>query len=871
MGDLHELYSARISRGDQPLRASLWYWTQVLRLGFPFLCRRTVRRRFYRRMAQNTAKDATDTALRGALMADLWWDLRYASRSFLRNPGLAAAIVMILGIGVGSVTLMFSVLNTAVLHPLPYEEPDRLVWLWGTSEDVPRNGISYEDLLDYREGTTAFQALSGYTVFGESRVLTGTDRAEQLQVGRVTANFFSTLGVRPELGRSFLPTEEQSDIETVAVLSHALWIRRFSGDPGAVGSVVSLDSRPVEVVGVMPAWFDLPSGSDLWVPIQQAAVYSQGRGNNSYYCVGRLRDDVSMDQAQAQLDAVAAAIGETFPDVKAGWGIRVVSLHERFFGEARGMLMVLLGVIALVPLVACANIASLLLARASGRATEMASRMAFGASRSRLARQLLTENLLLALGGGLLGLGLAWVGGRVLSSFAPDALPRLDAIGIDGGVLAFTLLASLLTVPLFGVLPVFRTTDVNISQELKVGGSRGASVARSGFRHALVVAQVALSLMLLAASGLLIRSYRNLHDQDLGFRVQGLLQARIGLPAFKYDTYEEVEADWVEIFRLLESSPAVASMAAVDRPPLTGYGPTNDVWAAERPPADATSRTDATRRYVTEGYFDVMGIRLTSGRDFQTSDVRSSEEDPPVIINQALAERFFPGENPLGKTLVFDYDVIRNLEIVGTVSDVKEGDPGAPVEPTFYLPNRWRPRLSMTFVVRPNGHPADLATAFKEAVEAANPSIPPPTIEPMEDRLADVLFQPRFRLTLVGAFSMVTLILSAVGLYGVLSFFARSRRRELGIRLALGAGRRKAAHVVLRQGMTLVGWGVGIGLVGSLIGARAIQSWLFGVDTTDPGTLGGVSLFLVGVSCVACLIPTLRSMKVNPVEVLKEE
>jgi putative ABC transport system permease protein len=869
LGDLHESYLARRESGPGS-KASVWYWSQLLLLGTRFFVLRLTRKGLYRTLAR-THRDTSAQRRRGTIMNDVWMDCRFAVRAFFGHPGLFLPAALVLAVGIGSVTLIFSVLNTSVLQPLPYDEPDELVWLWGASERGETNSISYDDLVDYREGTSAFESIAGFMVFSDTRVLTGREETEQVVAGRVTANFFSTLGVRPEVGRAFVPQEEETGVETVTVLSHGLWMRKFAGDPKVVGSILSLDGQPVEIVGVMPDWFDYPAGSELWVPIQRSAFYAQGRGNNNFYCVGRLRSGVSIQRAQAQTDAVAAQIAAAFPDVKAGWGIRLVTLHERLFGPAREVLLVLMGIVSLVPIVACANIASILLARASGRTTEMASRMALGASRVRLARQLLTENLLLALVGGIVGLGLVWAGGTALSSFAPGALPRIETIRIDGMVFGFTLLTALLMVPLFGVLPVLRATDVNISQELKVGGDRGMSGGRSSFRSALVVAQVALSLMLLAASGLLFRSYRNLHSQDLGFRTHDLYFAGVDLPGYRYDTYAEARADWEEIFRRLEQLPGMETLGAVSRPPLTSLGPTNDVWAAERPPADAGSRDDATRRFVTEGYFDVMGIPLVSGRRFEAGDVESEEEDPPVIINEALARHYFPGEDPLGRTLVLDYDVNRNLEIIGVVADVKEGDPGSAAAPAFYLPNRWRPRLSMTVFFRTAGRAPDLTAAFREAVSAVDPGIPAPTIRTMDGRLGERLFQPRFRTTLVALFSMVTLVLSAAGLYGVLAFFARSRRREMGIRLALGAKRTRTASLVFRRGMRLVAVGVVIGLAGAVAGARLIQGWLFGVGAMDPLTLGGVTFFLLAVGFSSCLIPSLRAMTVNPVEVLKEE
>jgi len=868
IGDLHEIYLQKAT-DNHPFGPTLWYWSQIVLLGLPFLVRRIVRRRLYRALANLTGTRANYLPAR-TLMADLGNDIRFALRSFVTTPGLTVSTTLILGIGIGSFTLMFSVLNTVVLRPLPFENPSELVWLWGTSERVPRNSISYADLLDLREGTEAFTSVAGFTSYSHTRILTGRSEAELVSVRHITANLFSTLGVQPEIGRAFVPEEELTAAEGVVVLSYALWQRQLGGSRDALGTVLLLDNQPVEVVGVLPRSFDLAARADLWVPAQPDAWYSQGRGNNNYRGVGRLKEGVSIDRAQAQLDIVAANIGAAHPGARAGWGVRAVSLHERYFGDTRHMLLILMGIVALVPVVACANAASLLLAKASARTKEMASRMAFGASRWRLSRQLLTESMLLAVVGGAVGLSVAWAGGTILHSIAPDALPRLEAIEIDATVLGFAILTSFMTVPLITVLPALKATDVRISEVLKVGGARGAS-ARTRFRNGLVVAQVALSLTILFVSGLLLRSYRNLQTQDLGFQSEGLGYAEVELPSFKYENSAEVQADWEEIVGRLENVPGILSVGGVDQPPVTQWGPTNEVWAAERPPADASVRRGATRRYVTEDYFDVMRIPFVDGRPFEANEVGSAEEDPPVVINEALADQFFPGVNPVGKTLVFDYDVPRNLEIVGVVANTREGDPGTAALPVFFLPNRWRPRSSMTLFLRTQGNVTGLSASVRSVVRAVDSDIPPPTIEKMDRHVDKALFAPRFRSLLLTSFALVALMLTAVGLYGVMAFFVRSRTRELGIRVALGAQATGTAALVLRRGLALVGSGIVIGSAASLAAARAIQAWLFGVDRLDPITLGGVSLFLALVALVACILPAIRAMAVDPVETLREE
>ncbi len=641
VGDLREEYARRRARTHR-LACDLWFWRQAILVYWRF---RSEARRSTPALPESNA---------GRLGIDIISDIRFTFRSFRRSPGFATATVLVLGIGIGAVSLMFSTFNTVVLQPLPFEEPDRLVWVWSSSERVSQNSLSYLDYVDYRQETDAFESLGAFGVFRRTRILTGDEEAQQVGAYHVSANLFSTLGIAPEIGRAFLPEEEETGREGVTMLSHGFWQRRYGGDPAVVGATVTLNGQPAEIVGVMPAGFDYPAGADLWFPLQQQAGYAQGRGNNNFRIVGRLRDGVTIEQAQAQMDVVAGNIAEAFPAYKAGWGVSLVSLHERYFGSARATILMLMGIIALVPLVACANVASLFMARAVTRRTELAFRLALGASRARVIRQLLTESLVVAIGGGAVGLALAYGGGEALRSFAPAALPRLDSIGIDGNVFAFTLVASLLMIPLFGMVPALRATDMGIAETLKVGGGRSASDRRSGLRSVLVVAQVALSLMLMLASGLFLRSFLNLQGTYPGFQAENVLGFRTALPYFKYNTAEELERVWDDVHRRLRAVPGVTAVGSIDRPPVSGSGPTNEVWAAGRAPANAAEAMGATRRFATEGYFDVMRIPLLAGRVFEATDGR---EAPPVtVINETLAEQFFPGEDPLGKTLVLDWE-----------------------------------------------------------------------------------------------------------------------------------------------------------------------------------------------------------------------
>jgi putative ABC transport system permease protein len=803
-------------------------------------------------------------------MSDFWSDIRFASRSFRRSPGFALAAVLVLGIGIGAVSLMFSTFNTVVLQPLPFAEPDRLVWVWGMSERLPRNTVSYSDYVDFLDGTDAFEALGSSMVFRRTRVLTGTEGAERVVTFPVSASLFVALGIFPEVGRAFLPEEEQTGHDGVAILSHGFWQRKYGGNPEVLGATITLDGVPAEVVGIMPAGFNYPTGTDVWFPLQRSAGYAQGRGNNNFAIVGRLREGVSIQQAQAQMDVVARNIADHYPAAKAGTWVSLIPLHELFFGPARSNLLILAAIISLVPLVACANVASLFLARAVSRRNELASRLALGASRSRLIRQLLTEGLVVALAGGFVGLAFAYLGGEALRNFAPAALPRLNTIGIDASVLAITFASALLMVPIFGLAPAIRGTDMRIGETLKVGGPRGRG-ANSKFRNMLVVAQVALSLMLMLASGLLVRSILNLWQMDSGFRTESVLSLNALLPSFRYESPDEFEQAWLDVHRQLAAVPGVRTVGFVDRLPLGGGGPVNGVWAAERPPASLAEQLPATRRFASEGYFEALGISLLQGHHFDEAERWQGSRVPgSVVINQALAQIAFPDENALGKTLVLDWDRPVDLQVIGITGDIRETGPGSDPLPTFYLPARWDYDMLSVLIVTERD-PLGVAGALRQAIQEADDDITLSSVQTMQTRLSNRLFQPRFRSIVVGFFALVTLVLSAIGLYGVLAYFVRLRGHEISIRLALGSGMAGVAGLVLGRGMALVAWGIAIGIGGALAGARLLQSWLFGVGSADLLTICAVSLTLAFVALVACLMPTIRAIRLDPAEVMKAE
>jgi predicted permease len=874
LGDLYEAYVARTSRSRDALRstsaARLWYWTQALTLSGRYLTRRIFLRELYRRLA-GEARQAPGTHAGADTMFDLGRDVSFTLRSLRRNPGFAAATILVLGIGIGAISLMFSTYNAVVLRPLPYPAPSQLVWVWATSPRGGRNSLSYDDYVDYESDVPAFSSLGSYMLFSDRRLLSGTGESQQVTGSIVSASFFSTLGVSPVLGRGFGPDDETRGVEDVAVLSYSLWTNRFGADSTLVGKAITLDGQPVTILGVMPADFDYPADTDLWLPLQQAAGYASGRGNNNFRIIGRLVDGATLQQAQVQMASVAARIAEGYPDAKAGWGVELESLHERLFGSAGNTILLLMAIIALVPLVASANVASLFMARGVTRRAELASRLTLGASRKRLVGQLLTESLVMALAGGALGLLLAYVGGEVLRHLAPSALPRIGSIGVDGTVTAFTLLAALLTVPLFGIAPALRSTDMDIAQTLKAEGGRGTGGGRLSGRRGLVVAQVALSLMLMLASGLLLRGFLNLQSEDPGFRTQDVVYARVSLPAFKYRSRAEANLVWDDVLDHLRRSPSFQIVGAVDRPPISSRGPTNEVWAAQRPPVSAADKDDATRRVVTGEFFEAMGIPVTAGRTFIRQDEGAGQ--PVVVINQTLARHYFPGEDPVGQTLVLDWDPGINLTVIGVVGDVREAGLDAPPYSTFYLPSWWLPRTEMNVVGRLRGGSTGMVAAWRESIHAVDPDIAIQPVRTFANRLAESLFQPRFRSTLVALFALVSVILSAIGLYGVLAYFVRQHAHELGIRLALGATGREVSRLVITRGMALATWGIVVGLPLGIAAAALARrgGWLPGVDLADPLLYVTVATVLALVSLGACAVPAVRALRLQPVKVMRTE
>ena len=862
-GDLLEVYREKLAQAGR-WKAGLWFWKQVASIR-PWAMRSALKHK------QTVSRQQQPKV--GSMRSSSPWffgvftDLRYATRSFFRSPLHSVMTVAILAVGIGAVTLMFSALNASVLRPLPYPDGEDLVWVWKRSDQAPQNSLSYDDYADYRSGTDAFEELAAFYLFRPYVLLTGQDDAERIRTSLVTPNFFQTLGVTPAMGRSFYEEEAVLGGPQVAVMSHDYWQGRMGADPAILGRTLTLDGEPTEIVGVMPAGFEFQTRVQLWVPARAGEGYATGRGNNNFFMVGRLRDGVSLEQAQSQIDAVGSQIQEANPEF-AQWSHWLQPLHTAFFGNMRPVLLILMGIVSLVPLVACANVASLTLARASSRSTELATRFALGAGKGRVLRQLVVENLLLAVVGGILGLGLASVGGGFLRSLGPASIPRLDEVGLDTTVVTFALVVSLLLVPLFGVLPAIRGTAFNLAQTLRAGG-RGGSERRGGVRKTLVIAQVALSMTLLVTSGLFLKSFVLMQRTDRGFETQSILTAGIQIPAHKYETPEELSLAWDQALIRLEAVPSVVDAAAADwLPVISGGGPWNGLSRPGRPLPDDEPYLPATRKFVSADYFSTLSIPMKAGRAFNADDRVGGAN--VLVLSEPLAEALFPGEDPLGQPVTFWGEP---FEVVGVATDVPEAGLGqALMRPVFFVANSQYPGTSLRLLVRVAGQdPVVVTGALRAALKEVDPDIALTMVQTMEAGISGTLAQPRFQTALVGAFALVGLLLAAFGLYGVLAYLVTKRQHEIGIRMAVGARGGDVLTLVLRQGMQMVVLGVVVGLIGGGVASVVLQRLLVGVSPADPVAMGGASLLLLAVAFLASLVPASKAVRTDPVNALRAE
>jgi putative ABC transport system permease protein len=804
-------------------------------------------------------------------MDSLRQDVLYALRRLRQAPGFTLVAILTLALGIGANSAIFSVVNAVLLRPLPFPEPDRLVLVAQTWEGRPVVH-SPQNFLDVEAQSHSFQGLAAINTSGYT--LTGQGAPTRLEGAEVSASFFDVLRSRPELGRGFVAGENEPGKTRVAVLGQTLWRTRFGADPGIVGRTVQLNREPFVVGGVAPAGFSYPEGTEVWTPLEYDPDFlAHSRGAWYLRVVGRLKDGVSLAGARDEVETIAARLAKAYPEDDEGVGGTVIGLHEATVGDARRSLLVLLGAVGLVLLVACVNVANLLLARIAARETELAVRSALGASRGRLVRQLLTESVILAALGGLVGIALASSLVDALLSLQPQGMPRLAEVRVDRAVAGFAVLLSLATSLLFGVAPALQVLRRTTAQSLRQG-SRGILGGRHGrLRGGLVIGQMALAMVLLAGSGLLIRSFVRLRHVDPGFQPESALSFRVALPESAYSKDAALVAFHEELQRRLEALPGVRSVGAVVALPANGNHFNISFVIEGRPPVPPAQQPTMEVRMATPSYFRTIGIPLERGRGFEPTDDADSPQ--VVLLSEAAVHRFFPGEEPLGKHIRLGLGRGKGRhaggEVVGIVGDVKEAGLAAATPPEIYLPYAQYPTQGMDVVLRTAVPPRTLAVPVERVVHGIDPELPVAHLLTLEEVMARSVSEPRFYMLLLGSFAGTALFLAALGLFGVVSYAVGQRTRELAIRLALGARRGELVRMVLGDAVFLAAIGVALGLAGALALSRTIAAMLFSLSATDPVTLGAVALLLLGTAILAGYLPARRATTIDPVVALRSE
>jgi putative ABC transport system permease protein len=804
------------------------------------------------------------------LIESVFQDVRYGLWTLRRNPGFALAAVLTLSLGIGANTAIFSVVNGVLLRALPYPQPDRLAMISPATE----GNASYPIFVDWRDRNQTFQGVAAMapTAFD----LTGGDEPEKIRAALVSANFFQVMGVTPVRGRGFTAKEEQPGNHRIVILGHGLWLRRFGGDPGILNQTILLDGVPNVVVGIMAPGFKFPTDADLWSPLAPNGRRRTDRGGFWLYLVGRLKPGVTQAAAQADLNLVAKQIEDQLGlknSVFSGYGVTITPLLEHTVGSIGKNLMILFGVVLLVLLIACANVTNLLLARAAARRREVAVRAALGAGRWRIVRQLLTENMLLAVLGGALGVLMAWWCLRLLLALSPANLPRLDNIRLDARVLWFTLALSALTGFGVGLAPALQATRLELNQALKEGWSGAAGSRRAQrIRGVFIVTEVALTLALLVSAGLLVRSFWRLQQVNLGFKADHLLTLQIDLRFSKYPGWQAVSF-YERLQERLAALPGVKAVSATSDILLSEAPDSGSFTIENRPPTE--EELELPRTSVQPNYFQTMGIQLIKGRAFTAQDTR---DRPKVgIVNEAFVNRYFPNEDPIGKRFTFGGEGpdAQWITIVGVVRDTRRQGLDKPIRIESWLPHaqgfEQQPSLSMEVALRTTGDPLALSHAAREALRSLDPDLPIIKIHTMEQALSERVALRRWNMLLLGLFALVALILAAVGIYGVMSYAVTQRTHEIGIRMALGARGADVLRMVVWRGMSLTLAGVALGVAAALALSRVMKNLLFNVSATDPATIALVALLLVVIALIASYIPARRATKVDPLRAIRHE
>ncbi|MCA1568316.1 MAG: ABC transporter permease [Acidobacteria bacterium] len=798
-------------------------------------------------------------------------DLRYNFRVLRKTPGFTAVIILTLALGIGATTAIFSVLNVILLRPLPYDNPDHLVVVWGTQPQLDKAPFSPADFLDVKRRNQVFERIAAYQA--QNFNLTGSSDAMRLRGAMLSPEIMPLLGIKMAVGRGFLPEEDRPGNNQVVIVAHGLWQRSFGSDPRLVGQSLKLNGKDYTVVGILPADSQFLGWAELWVPLAFSDQQATVRDTRSLNVMARLKPGISLEQAQAEMTSIGNQLQQEYPSSNSGNGVRLVPLREQIVGDIRPVLFVLLGVVVGVLLIACANVANLLLSKAAMRQKEIGIRIALGASRWQVIRQLLTESALLALAGGLLGLLIAYGGIKLLSAFGPTNIPRLKEIGVDGRVLVVTLLLSLLTSVVFGLVPALQASRPDLNESLKEGGrgSSGGGIYNQRHRMLLVIAEVALALVLLIGAGLMVRSFLSIQRINPGFDPQNVLSMRIALPASKYPEIGQRAVFFQQVLERVRNLPSVISVGAITDLPLSGPGSSTTFSIRELPSNDRNPLTEY--RVITPDYLRTMNIPLLRGRYFNEMDQEKHQR--VVIINETLARRFFPNQDPLGKHLALSGPPDER-EIVGVASDVKDYGLDAEVRPEVYIPysqsnQPYSQYSALTLVLRTAADPQSLTGLVRGEVRSIDKDQPIYNIKLMQDVLSESVAPRLFNMFLISIFAVVALILAAVGIYGVIAYSVAQRTHEIGIRMALGAQPGDVLKLVVGQGMTQALIGILIGLVAAFALTRVMSSLLYEISPLDPITFAGLSIMLMIVAVIACYIPARRATRINPIIALRDE
>src|SRR5438445_3230990 len=795
----------------------------------------------------------------------LFRDVRFGLRMLLKKPGFTIVGVATLGLSIGANTAIFSLVNGVLLRPLPFPDAERIIYIEGKNPaaGISQSNISFLDFTDWSQQTDLFASTAAYWT-GEAHL--GADGAEPERVPRagVTTGFFSVLGVQPVLGRTFVPEDDEGWPQSVAIISHGLWKRRFGSDPAIVGKQVQMSSRSLTIIGVMPARFEYPEQTQVWVT-SAVNLSDEPRDNRVWSAIARLNTGIDLKQAQTRLSAINAQLNRQFPETNKGWDAFLWTLHERLVREVKPSLLALLGAVGFVLLIACANVANLLLARGAARQKEIAIRAAMGASRTRVLRQMLTESILLAAIGRVAGLVLSIWLTDLLMSMLPEGVPRLEQIGIDYRVLTFALGVSALTGILFGIVPALQASKLDVTSALKEGGRSGEGHRRTSARSLLLIGEVALSLMLLVGAGLLIKSFLRLQEVRPGFNAHNVLIANLALPGVKYRKDQQCVDFFRQLNERLEAVPGVQAAGGSVNLPLnpSGYA-IGRGFIPEGRPLTVDEAKDAMFSTITGDYFRALQIPLLSGRTFELRD--NADAPKVVIINETIAKRHFgsPAE-AIGKRLSIWRDEKFMREIVGVVGDTKTGSLTGEGGAQIYVPNAQARENFMGLVIRTAGDPAAFATTPRREVQALDKAQPIYNVRTMDDVVMNSLGTRRVSMQLFAVFAIAALLLAAIGIYGVMAYTVTQRRQEIGIRMALGAQRSDVLGLVVRQGMTLAAIGVVAGLAGAFSLTRVMASLLFNVRPDDPATYLAISFLLNVVAFLACYLPARRAAKLDPV------